>query len=123
MDNINGFTIQNQYQFQDFIIYEITSSLDSDVYFFMNADQVSIGTYYDGSMTIIDAANSTIIGMILTGWMNNPLLDIEKSWYKCHVTQEMNNWLCVHSDTYTKCEITGKGTPSATVNGISFWVS
>lgn len=118
-----GFKVQQEHEFEDFTIYEIVSPEGSTVHFKMRADQVSIGTYYDGSMTITDAANPEIIGWRLEGWKNNPELDTENSWYTCTVHIEMKNWLCVHSSKFTKCDIKGDGEPSATVNGISFWLS
>lgn len=119
----NGFKIQQEHNFQDFTIYEIVSPQDSIVTFKMCRDQVSIGTYYDGSMVITDAANALIIGWVLEGWQCKPELDTERSWYTCKVEKEMKNWLCVHSSKFTKCDIKGDGEPSATVNGISFWLS
>ena len=117
-----GFKVQVEHKFDGFTIYEIIAPI-GHVYFLMPIDQVSIGTYYDGSMTITEAFDPTIIGWVLTGWQNKPQLDTKDAWYGCDVTTEMKNWLCVHSDKYTHCEVTGDGPPSATVNGISFWLS
>lgn len=119
----HGFKVQQEHQFKDFTIYEITASEHAEVHFKMRQDQVSIGTYYDGSMTVIHAANQTIVGWVLEGWMNKPELDTLHAWYTCTVTKEMKNWLCVHSSVFTKCDVKGDGSPSATVNGISFWLS
>lgn len=119
----SGFTVEQTHEFEDIKIYEITAKEGARVHFWMHKNQVSIGTYYDGRMVITDAKNKNIIGWVLEGWMNKPELDTELSWYTCRVEKEMNNWLCVHSDKFTKCDVTGEGEPTAIVNGVAFWLT
>jgi hypothetical protein len=120
---MSGFKVKQEHKFTDFSIYEITADVGAEVHFKMRKDQCSIGTYYDGRMVVTDAFNKSIIGWVLEGWMNKPELDTQNAWYTSKVEVEMKNWLCVHSDKYTKCDVKGEGEPSATVNGVSFWLS
>ena len=71
--------------------------------FNMRAGDISLGAFYYGNLTIIDAARKDIIGHTFTGWYDFTKTENQKfnewdQWMTCRVEDD-KGWRCFHSES------------------------